>query len=921
MRHDSPIRILLIDDDADGQVLVGDLVQNAFGPRASLHRESTYAAGLEALLTEDYDLCLLDYRLGDRTGIDLLDQAQRLGGKTPTILLAGQSAREIDLAATEAGAADFLDKAEITAPLLERTVRHALRHARVQADLRESEQRYRALVDHNPHAVYGFDLEANFIAVNRATELITGYSTEELLGRSFQTLIVSDDLPIAEAVFRRTREERLSAEYELRLRHRDGHEIDIRGVSVPQVTDGSVVAIYGTAQDVTEEKRLRRRLAQREKEFEALAENAPDIIARFDREHRHIYVNPMISQITGIDRAEFLGKTNTDLGMPSDLVRVWDDALDGAFGAAEQRTIEFEFRGPEKKFCFQAHFKPEIDLEGSVSSVLCVSRDITELREAQETLLRRERRFRTLAERSTEILNLVDRNGTVLYTSPSVESILGFDPDELADENVYARVHSNDQRPAMSALREISETSESGELEYRHRHKDGSWRVMSSTVENLLDDPDVGAIVVHSRDVTKAKELEEQLRQAQKLEAVGQLAGGIAHDFNNVLTTIQGNAQMALMDAEGGLIDDLEEIVSSSRRASDLTRQLLAFSRQQVLHPRLIDLREVIEGMRGMVDRLIGEQIELTVLVPPQLGPVRADPSQIEQVVMNLAVNAHDAMRHGGELRISLDEVELDEDAGASLPYEVRPGSYVRLSVRDDGEGMDEETLARLFEPFFTTKAPGKGTGLGLPTVYGIVKQSGGYVWVDSEIGKGTTVDVYLPHAKDAASADDADRIIGDGSDGDPGGDEMILVCEDQDPVRKLARRALERYGYRVLVAGSGPEALAIAEEFDGPIHLVLTDVIMPKMGGAELAVRLRALRPETKVLFMSGYVRREISQSGGFAPDDAAGELGGLAEFIQKPFEPRALVARVRAALDSNGVGSRPSPQPKAGEGEGGDR
>jgi two-component system, cell cycle sensor histidine kinase and response regulator CckA len=611
----------------------------------------------------------------------------------------------------------------------------------------------------------------------------------------------------------------------------------------------------------------------------------------------------MITQVTGIDRAAFIGKTHVELGMPDDLARKSRAALDRAFGAAEQRTIEFEFNGSGQRFYFQAHFKPEIGPDGSVDTVLCVSRDITELRETQDVLERRERRFRTLAERSTEVLTLLDRNGAVLYKSPSVAPILGFAPEEIVDEHAFARVHPDDQPAVKLAMARLAESGTPEVIEYRHRHGHGGWRVMSATAENLLDDPDVGAIVVHSRDVTEAKELEAQLRQSQKLDAVGQLAGGIAHDFNNVLTAIQGNAQMALMDADDGVKGDLEEIVNSSRRASDLTRQLLAFSRQQVLHPRVIDLRDVIGGMKGMLDRLIGEHIELTVLAPPQLGPVRADPSQVEQVVMNLAVNARDAMAGGGDLRISLDEAELGEDVGAQLPYEVRPGPYVRLSVRDEGEGMDGETLARLFEPFFTTKPPGKGTGLGLPTVYGIVKQSGGYIWVDSEVGKGTTVDVYLPRAGDDAPVEAVDRTSVAELDGDLAGEETVLVCEDQEPVRKLARRALERHGYRVLVAGSGQEALTIAEQHDGPIHVVLTDVIMPKMGGAELADRLRTLRPGTKVLFMSGYAGREVIQNGGFGNGNVDGELGGIAEFIQKPFEPRALVARIRTALDSDGV------------------
>ena len=390
------------------------------------------------------------------------------------------------------------------------------------------------------------------------------------------------------------------------------------------------------------------------------------------------------------------------------------------------------------------------------------------------------------------------------------------------------------------------------------------------------------------QDISDFKQLEEQLRQSQKLEAIGMLAGGIAHDFNNLLTVIRGYSDLTLMrlSEEDPLHRNISEVKKAAERAAGLTRQLLAFSRKQVLQPKVLDLNAVVSELEKMLRRLIGEDIGLRTVLESDLGSVKADPGQIEQIIMNLAVNARDAMPQGGKLTIETTNVYLDEDY-AKVHIAVIPGPYVMFAVSDTGTGMDSRTQARIFEPFFTTKEKGKGTGLGLSTVYGIVKQSGGNIWVYSEVGQGTTFKVYLPRVDEGAQEYKRSAE----TEGAIQGSETILLAEDEEMVRKLARQVLEMHGYQVLEAANGGAALLICERHKEPIHLLITDVIMPEMSGRELADRLAQLRPEMKVLYMSGYTDNAIVHQG---------VLDEGANFIQKPFPTDALARKVREVLDA---------------------
>jgi PAS domain S-box-containing protein len=529
---------------------------------------------------------------------------------------------------------------------------------------------------------------------------------------------------------------------------------------------------------------------------------------------------------------------------------------------------------------------------------------------AKAELRAAEARYRTLVERLPAITYVAElgAGGPWHYVSPQIETMLGFSPAEwLSDPmNWMNHIHPDDREIALAAEKQFQETHELFQSEYRMCARDG--RLMWFRDEGvLLQQTDGQGLLMQGvmYDITERKRLEDQLRHSQKMEAVGQLAGGVAHDFNNLLMLIQAHNEHLRdqLDADDPANKDAQEIETAVTRAAALTGQLLAFSRKQVLRPRVLDLNVVLAEVAKMLHRLIGKDIELRVVPAPSLGRVNADPGQMEQMILNVAVNSRDAMPQGGRLTITTSDVELDENDSRNHEG-APPGKYVMLAVSDTGSGMDTETRARMFEPFFTTKAPGKGTGLGLATVYGVVKHSDGWIWVDSEAGCGTTFKIYLPRVEKSEHS----RLAPFGTEQfqppsktapplatAPKGTETVLVVEDQDGIRDIVRESLRRNGYKVLIAADGNEALQMASAYPDPIHLLVTDLVMPNIGGRELAQRLTPLRPRMKVLFMSGYSEHS-------ALDGENEDMDPSATVLQKPFSLDALARNVRRVLDEPG-------------------
>ncbi len=614
-------------------------------------------------------------------------------------------------------------------------------------------------------------------------------------------------------------------------------------------------------------------------------DSAVNGMAILDPQGRYVYVNPAYAQMIGnTNRETMLGK-------------LWQDVSDSHDVAPVASGIREALKRHGKWFgTLTLHHRDGtvVPTEMAVTSMpdggtICVSHDISQRISAQRERAETEIKYRTLIEQVAAISYIAELGtyGQWLYVSPQVESILGYSADEWlsSSKNWINHVHPDDH-PIVNAAEESCQRGQPFQAEYRITRKDGAviWVSDSAVVVRGSDShPVMEGLIV---DITDRKLLEDQLQQARKIEAVGRLAGGVAHDFNNLLTIIKGYLEMALQRCldRPELHSDIRHIEEAADRAVTLVRQLLAFSRKQVLRPKVLDLNTIVMNLDQLLRRLMNENIEMKTFVSKDLGSIKADPSQIEQVIMNLVVNARDALPDGGRILIETSNVDLDS-AYTRDHAVVVPGPYVLLTVSDTGTGMSADTVAHIFEPFYTTKESGRGTGLGLSTVYGIVKQSGGYVWVYSELGKGTAFKVYLPRVADAVQPP-AERPASTNQKGH----ETILLVEDEEDVRELTQMVLSERGYRVIEAHSPAEAEHLAGNKGTEIHLLLTDVVMPGISGRELARRLTARFPHLRVMFMSGYTYNVIAQNG---------TLEEGISFLQKPFTPQLLTEKVREALD----------------------
>lgn len=661
---------------------------------------------------------------------------------------------------------------------------------------------------------------------------------------------------------------------------------------------GTLMALFSRRQILTVSRNYRNALLVSERQAEALRESEKIFRATFEHagvgighvglDGRWLRVNPTLCQMLGYSESDLMKLPFHEVIRANDgwsAAPTMNELLTGKVPSASTETTLL--RGNGSVIWVELVLSVLSKTSGEPQYFICVIEDITERKRGELALKESEERYRRLVEYSPNAI-LVHQSEKWLFANAAAAQLLGADnSNQLMGVSSIKHVHSDDATLARQCLNDVVRGKPSPLTGLRLVRMDG--KVIEAEITGIpftYGGEPAGLLVI--RDVTARKRLEEQFLRAQKMEAIGRLAGGIAHDFNNLLTIIIGYTGMLLENTsrDPGDRQDLEEIAKCGKRAAALTAQLLAFGRKQMMRSVALNLNEAVQDLGKMLRRLIGEDIELITLLDPEPGYVQADPSQMEQVVLNLAINARDAMPHGGKLLIEVRPVVLSgeiKDGGLSLP----PGHYMLLCVTDTGCGMNSATLSHIFEPFFTTKEVGKGTGLGLSTVYGIIKQSCGDIWVYSEVGKGTTFKIYLPRILTADQNREHDAIPAQSLQGC----ETILLVEDESLVQSLTARVLRNHGYRVLLASNGAEALEVVRVNDQEsIHLLVTDVVMPQMGGGEVSAWFKAHRPSTKTLFISGYTDVAMVHHGALAPNTA---------FLQKPFTPQDLAKKVRAVLD----------------------
>ena len=655
-------------------------------------------------------------------------------------------------------------------------------------------------------------------------------------------------------------------------------------------------AYLASVHDITERKRAEEALRKSEEKYRTILETIEEGYFEVDIAGNFTFFNDSLSRLLGYSRDEMMGMNNRQYTDKENAQKLYQ-AFNKVYRTGEPtKGFDWEIiRKDGTKRYIETSVSLIKNSSGQPIGFRGVVRDITERKRTEEALKESEERYRTAIESSNDGVSIT-KGDLHLFVNRKYLEIFGYNHlEEIVGKPPSITVHPDEKDRVM----EIARKRQAGEdvpskYEFKGIRKDGDIIYIEVSATKTIYRGEAVSLA-YLRDITQRKRAEEemaavqeQFRQSQKMEAIGQLAGGIAHDFNNLLTVIKGYSQIASMELKEGdpLKERIELIKRAADRAADLTRQLLAFSRRQILEFKVIDLNTALRNLEKMLRRVIGEDIELVIHLPEDLGGVKTDPGQIEQVIMNLTVNAKDAMPSGGKLTIETANVELDEEY-ARNHVAVKTGGYVMLAVSDTGMGMTPEVRNRVFEPFFTTKEEGKGTGLGLSTVYGIVKQSGGNIWVYSELGKGTTFKMYFPRVDEPLDEISEKVTVRKGL---LRGSETILVVEDEEEVRKLIVRGLEGQGYRVLDAPQGFDAFLIGEEHQGPIHLLVTDVVMPKMSGRELAERILEILPEVKVLYMSGYTDNTIVHYG---------MLEKGVNYIQKPFTVEGLVQKVREVLD----------------------
>jgi len=764
--------------------------------------------------------------------------------------------------------------------------------------LQESERRFHALVRDLPNiAVQGYDQNRRVIFWNAASETLYGYKHGEVMDQLLEDLIIPPEMreAVIGAVTNWVTNSVPIPAGELVLRKKDGNPVHVFSSHAMLVNSHGDPEMFCVDIDLTASKQAEAALRESEERFRVISQYSHSAIGVLNEKGQFVWINDKMVEISGYSREQILGAESFVAFLAPESVEFVVGNFK-AFVAGEDYQHHYQFhmiRADKEKRLFDKHMTHYIDKQGAKNLIINVM-DVTDLTRSEVALRESEERYRILFGRANDGIMLLTTDGKLTAVNESFARMHGYTVAEMQPMNLKDFDTPETAKHIPGRMRRLL-AGEALTFEVEHFHKDGHIFPLEVSASLIMLGGQAVIQCVH-RDITERKradaertKLEAQFHQAQKMESVGRLAGGVAHDFNNMLQAILGNANLALdeIPPDSPVRESLEEIRSCARRSADLTRQLLAFASRQPIAPKVLDLNETVESLLKMLRRLISEDIHLAWLPATDLAPIKVDPTQIDQILANLCINARDAIDGVGKVTIETGNAVIDDACCADHPG-FMPGAYVRLTVSDDGCGMDKETMSRIFEPFFTTKGLGKGTGLGLATVYGIVKQNNGFINVTSEPGKGTIFNLYLPHYIGQPTAPQKESV----TESPRSSGETVLLVEDEPAILAIVRRILERLGYTVVVANSPTEAIRLADVYAGEIHLLMTDVVMPEMNGRDLARQLMARHPKLQCLFMSGYTTDVIAHHG---------VLGEGMNFIEKPFTIESVANKVRSALTRN--------------------
>jgi PAS domain S-box-containing protein len=860
------LRILILEDEAnDADLILKELQRSTvnFSARHASTR-ADYLAGLDDFRP---DVILSDYHLPDCNGLEALKLAQERAPHATFIIVTGSNNEETAVSCMTAGAADYVLKNHVSR--IGAAIQSALEKRRAEAKLRQSEELFRLITDNVTDLIAILDPQGNRLYNSASYKEVLG-EPQSLRGTSSFKEIHPEDVARIKQVFEETVRTGTGTRGEYRFLRHDGtiRYIESQG-SVIHDDNGKVDRVLVVSRDVTERKRAEEELRQSEKRFRALIENSSDGIVLLDPAGIVLYAGPSTERIIGYCNEEFVGTRLFDLIHADDAERTISLVNGLAQKAGHTVRLECRLRHRDGSWRWTEGAAKNLLVEPGVHAIVINYRDITERKSAEAEI----QKLAAFPLYSPNPVLELSADGKLTYFNDAAQQVARLLGKSHPREILPPRVKDI----IASCLGTGKSTTG---LEITMEGRTISWSFFPILVSQVVQ--------CYAFDITERLMLEAQLRQSQKMESVGQLAAGVAHDFNNILTIIQGHAELLLAETHASphTTEALKQISHAAARAANLTRQLLTFSRRQVMQPKIVDLNEAVGNVAKMLNRLLGEQITLQCNYAANLAPVLADVGMIEQLLMNLSVNARDAMPKGGQLIISTFATEIDEGYVKDHP-EARVGNFVCLGVSDTGTGMDEGTLGRIFEPFFTTKEVGKGTGLGLATVYGVAKLHNGWIEVESRLGMGSTFTVFLPAGKAdiATTPGTAEKSVS------RGGNETILVVEDETALRGLMRGVLQHYGYQVLEAATAGDALKVWEKSSARIDLLLTDMVLPDgVDGGDLAREVQKQKPELRVVFTSGYSL------------ELGGEEAGLREgfnFLQKPFQPLTLARTVRRRLD----------------------